>query len=348
MGLGSSKKRTKLSHDPNNTHWSGDVANFGHKMLLSQGWTPGSNLGAIDAPHAHLHTSASFSHIRVALKDDNLGLGAKRGSGILAGECTGLDVFQSLLGRLNGKNEETLETEQRALQDLKRARYVDGKFGTLHFVSGGVLVGDKIQDLIEGEKRRVAAELLSPTLPIVSANEPARSLFQSKKPPKHDKVLRKTFVGTEPVPEIKKGLQGSSEESCLEPAAEVVEVEELRDYDTRPVSKPDNGVTTDKAERMREKAQRKLDRRKRKVARAIRRAARAARAEVSDGVVNVLARANEADDTVTSATRPLMPVVSRAVATMGGRHAVRQRYIMQKRRAVMDPKALNEIFMIKT
>lgn len=125
--------------------------------MKSQGWTPGEYLGAKDAAHAEFHTAANASHIRVVVKDNNLGLGAKVGSGVGHGECTGLDVFQNLLGRLNGKEEAEIEKEQKSRDDLKRAIYAERKWGSIRFVKGGVLVGDKIQDLIDGEKERVKA-----------------------------------------------------------------------------------------------------------------------------------------------------------------------------------------------
>lgn len=125
--------------------------------MTSQGWTPGEYLGAKDAAHAEFHTAANASHIRVVIKDNNLGLGAKVGSGVGHGECTGLDVFQNLLGRLNGKEESEIEKEQKGRDDLKRAIYAERKWGSIRFVKGGVLVGDKIQDLIDGEKERVKA-----------------------------------------------------------------------------------------------------------------------------------------------------------------------------------------------
>ena len=137
-----SNSKRKLGNDPNNTKWSRNTDSFGQKILRSQGWQPGEYLGAKDAAHAEWHTEANTSHIRVVLKDDTLGLGAKRNNG---DECTGLDAFQHLLGRLNGKSEEVLETERKVREDLKLSRYVEQKFGTIRFVPGGWLVGDQLQ-----------------------------------------------------------------------------------------------------------------------------------------------------------------------------------------------------------
>ncbi|PQE31004.1 hypothetical protein CJF32_00006023 [Rutstroemia sp. NJR-2017a WRK4] len=155
MGLAAPKNKIKLSHDPNNTTWTNNTDGFGHRMLKSQGWSPGEYLGAKNASHAEYHTAANASHIRVVIKDNNLGLGAKIGSGVGHGECTGLDVFQNLLGRLNGKEETEIEREQKSREDLKRTIYAERKWGSVRFVKGGVLVGDKIQELIDGEKERV-------------------------------------------------------------------------------------------------------------------------------------------------------------------------------------------------
>jgi Pin2-interacting protein X1 len=119
--------------------------------MAAQGWQPGEYLGAKDANHAEHYTAANASHIRVMIKDDNLGLGAKIGSGVGHGECTGLDAFKDLLGRLNGKDEDEIEKEQKSREDLKRAIYTEKKWGSVRFVRGGFLIGDKIQDLIDGE-----------------------------------------------------------------------------------------------------------------------------------------------------------------------------------------------------
>merc|ERR1712093_568784 len=155
MGLAGEKKRMKLSHDPNNTKWTNDTASFGLKIMTSHGWQPGQYLGAKDAAHAEFHTAANASHIRVAIKDDNLGLGAKVGTGVGHGECTGLDAFKNLLGRLNGKDEEEIVKEQQSRDDLRRAIYSERKWGTQRFVSGGFLIGDKIQILIDAEAERI-------------------------------------------------------------------------------------------------------------------------------------------------------------------------------------------------
>ncbi|KAJ5899823.1 diacylglycerol O-acyltransferase 2A [Penicillium taxi] len=141
MGLAAPKKKVKISHDPNNTKWSRSTTGFGHRIMSSQGWNPGERLGALDAAHADFLTAGSLSHIKVTLKDDTLGLGARPGR---ENEQTGLDAFQRLLGRLNGKSEMELQKEDQKKSTFKLARYAALRFPEVRFVSGGLLAHEKL------------------------------------------------------------------------------------------------------------------------------------------------------------------------------------------------------------
>lgn len=112
--------------------------------MSAQGWTPGNRLGARDAAHADMLTAGSHSHIKVTLKDDTLGLGARVGR---EGEPTGLDAFKGLLGRLNGKSDGELAQEQRQRDDVQLARYAALKFQAVRFVRGGLLAQEKPDDV---------------------------------------------------------------------------------------------------------------------------------------------------------------------------------------------------------
>lgn len=137
-------RKTKISHDPNNTNWSRSTSGYGHRILSSQGWTPGSFLGAKNAAHADMFTAASAAHIKVVVKDDTLGLGAKSMQNLLD-EPTGLDAFKGLLGRLNGKTDIDLAQEQRKRDDAKLARYAATRWPAVRFISGGLLTQEKIE-----------------------------------------------------------------------------------------------------------------------------------------------------------------------------------------------------------
>ncbi|KAI9848725.1 MAG: telomerase inhibitor [Sclerophora amabilis] len=368
-------RRTKISHDPNNTKWARSETSFGKKILQSHGWTPGALLGALDAPHADLHTAANATHVRISLKDDNLGLGATRGSGQAEGECTGLDVFQRLLGRLNGKSEIQQQQEDKSLGDLRRTSYLENRWGRMNFIKAGLLVGDKVYGIEEGgvedsqiyrekdkesgpdvkketssdagiykltRKRRKgrkdevgeAAERLD-----MQSSTPARSEHgdidgsedaeKSRRRRKLDRRRRKSSMAT---------VQDASESPSkrTNPKEEVSNLKELE-----PLA--DNAADA--------KRKRKIDRRERKEARRLRKESR--HKTVKDDVSNAekscdspLSNHIPSESIVkdgsssTSLNAPINPFTS-------GRHAVRQRYILQKKMAVGDPKAMNEIFMIK-
>ena len=149
--LDDSIRRTKLSHDPNNTAWTRSSSNYGQRLLQSQGWQPGFSLGATNA--SYVDKTASTAFIRVALKEDNLGLGAKVGSGHQdEGEPTGLDAFQSILGRLNGKDAGQIRTEKNLRSDIRKTIAKQNRWGAFRFVSGGFLIGDRVQEYPEGKE----------------------------------------------------------------------------------------------------------------------------------------------------------------------------------------------------
>ena len=130
--------------NPNHSQWSQSEDGYGHKILSAQGWKPGSFLGARNANHAGSYTVANASHIRIAFKDDNLGLGAKLQSKATAHNDAGFDAFQGLLGRLNGKTDAQLATEQRKRDDLQLARYAQDRWKSVTFVYGGTLIQEKM------------------------------------------------------------------------------------------------------------------------------------------------------------------------------------------------------------
>lgn len=96
-----------------------------------------------NADHADHYTAANASHIRILLREDNLGLGAQLGKG--NAETFGLSLFSGVLGRLNGKSDAEVEKQQGAIRDAELRNYHATKFGLMNFVSGGLLVGDTIQ-----------------------------------------------------------------------------------------------------------------------------------------------------------------------------------------------------------
>jgi Pin2-interacting protein X1 len=84
--------------------------------------------------------------LKVAYKDDNLGLGASLKPANPEHNRTGLDAFQGLLGRLNSKDEAEVKKFEQRTEGRKLAMWTQGRWGGVTFVPGGLLVqGDKFR-----------------------------------------------------------------------------------------------------------------------------------------------------------------------------------------------------------
>ncbi|TKA76544.1 hypothetical protein B0A49_01800 [Cryomyces minteri] len=404
MGLSGPKNRTKISRDPNNTNWSRDTEGFGQKILKSQGWTPGQFLGAENAPHASHYSAANASHIRVLLKDDNLGLGASRRKD--NAETFGLSVFQGLLGRLNGKSDAELEREQKVQRDRDLALYQGQRWGLKNFVSGGLLVGDKIEKVsmkvavkesqsistqkppnspdaegaktegvviagarmpkkrsapgdseldVEAEARTLKRKKGKSDLRSeIDLSDPIHTQKEAEKPRKRKRreadqmQTSAEHASTESAKPPKKNKRKGSDEG-LEAVIEGVESAFPGTSTTSTSASTSSDEKADKRRRKLEKRALKGERRLKKEKRREDRADKASRdttTEPTPAEGTIL----EISDIANSVSQrpPAPPMPAATVGFAGGRHAVRQRYIQQKRMASMNPQALKEIFMIKT
>jgi Pin2-interacting protein X1 len=180
MGLAAPKKRNKIAHDPNNLSWSSNAAanSFGHRIMVSQGWSEGEALGSKASKHHAGLGSKSENAARLAAakvktiyKDDTLGLGAKYRSKDSEAQRAGMDAFMGLLGRLNAKNAQEEEAVEKKEEDRKLHGYASSKWGRMTFVPGGVLVGDKQF----GTKKAALEGLKTSETPVDAAAEDAES-----------------------------------------------------------------------------------------------------------------------------------------------------------------------------
>lgn len=331
----------KLSHDPNNTNWTKNTSSFGHKILTAHGWTPGDYLGATNAAHAESYTAANASHIRVVLKDDNLGLGAKKGSGQGPGECTGLDAFQSLLGRLNADDEDEYVQEAKKREDIKKAIYTEQKWGTMRFVKGGLLVGDKIVEIAEAEAERVRNLGSSPDSG--SAEVPVGGGEDIKKSRK-EKKSKKHADNAEIEPtqkKSKKDKKGKHQDAKSQSLEEIDAERKLRKKEKKETRRKaqEEGSTTppeklDSDDSDAERALRKKEKKERKEKK------RKAEEESSTSS----SKKRKGEDSTADISEEEVPTINPPRQTvLGGRHAVRARYIAQKRLASMDSASLNQV-----
>ncbi|KAJ4344541.1 telomerase inhibitor [Didymosphaeria variabile] len=347
MGLAAPKNRSKISNDPQNTTWANNTERFGHRILTSQGWTPGSSLGATDAAHKAHYTAASHSHIRVLLKDDNLGLGAKRGSE--RAENFGLAGFASILGRLNGKEEEVKKEQERQEKIAQRA-YVYQKFGMMNFVSGGFLVGDKIE---KGVKREIEVKVEVKSEPESSDSEAVEKKSKKRKRSSEDEVKLEEQSGDEPELKRKKKSMNLREEAAKEDAAlkssskSKKEKKDKKDKKDKKSKSASDTLATD-SEPLSDKARRKAEKRARKEEKKLKKALKKAAKEAAKSSPTTEDPSSGSEEEVESTSASSVPTSGTATPSgltynPRGMHAVRQRYIRQKKMASMDPQALKEV-----
>ncbi|KAM0498043.1 hypothetical protein ACHAP8_006494 [Fusarium lateritium] len=360
MGLlAENKTRRKINKDPNNTKWTKDTNTFGQKILRAQGWQPGQFLGAQDAPHSELHTAANASYIRVVLKDDMKGLGFSKSK---EDEVTGLDVFQDLLSRLNGKAEEAIEEDQQNRLAVKTHHFVEQRYGAMRFVYGGLLVGDEMKEVEDKATEKKEAETSSEgDVAMESAPTPKESKKEkkskkrkassddeeeespsrdtdskSKKRRKEERKRKETDSDDAKAKKKEKKekkekkdksrKKSSAEASDDEDATPSEERSKKRKSKSKDKSRSPDGSDEEKVKDKKPKKEKK-DKKKRK------------KDEESTSAADSTPAASVPG---TGATTP-----SGTSTPRGSRNFVRSRFIAQKRQAVLDTKALNQIFMVK-
>lgn len=288
------------------------------------------------------------------LKDDNLGLGAKRGSE--RPENFGLAGLESILGRLNGKEEDVKREEERRTKIEQRA-YVYRKYGFMNFVSGGFLVGDKIERSVKNEV----------DIKVEVKSEPESSESESK--PKSKKRKRSAEFedikedAAEEQPKLKRKKKSMNLRDEAAKGVETDDAIERPKKDKRskkttsdpPTISATECTTPNLSEPITDKARRKAEKRARKEEKKLKKALKKAAKEAARSNPMPAASGSESDDestpvslsavssVPTTGTSTPLSSVSGLTFGAGGRHAVRQRYIRQKKMASMDPQALKEV-----
>jgi len=330
--------------------------------MTSQGWAPGQYLGPQDASHAEFHTSANASHIRVSIKDNNLGLGAKIGSGVGHGECTGLDAFKNLLGRLNGADEDELEREQKSRDDLRRAIYTERKWGSQRFVSAGFLVGDKIQGLIDGEVerlRKLREGEKSDSSDSDSSSEEEVAPAPLEKPKKSKKRKLEEIV-EDAWPEVvavkvKKSKKRKEEKSFKTDDAEesAQDLKKKSKKERKSKAEPEEEQDDTEMIRKREKKSKKHRKEKKEnstsdLEDSVKDAKKKKKSKREKDKSKDNSQSSTSSQSTTKESTPVIPPTTASSGTstpiMRGRHVIRSRNIAQKRLAGMDVESLNQVY----
>lgn len=339
MNTNNARSKKKYAKDPNNTAWSRNTDTFGHKILRSQGWAPGQYLGAENASHSEYYGAANASHIRAVLKDDSLGLGAKRNQG---DECVGLDALQDLLSRLNGKSEESLGEEQKKREDLKINKYLHRKLGTVTFVYGGLLVGDKVQELADSmkDKTQDAAQVPGSEATSGESSEAGKKEKKSKKRKAEDAEGVQSDSKKEK--KSKKSKSRDEDEDSKSKRKEKKDKKRRKEKDASDKdedSSPDD-ADEDASDRKKAKKEKKEKRRKAKLENDDEDPADASEPKSKKSKKKSKADKDEPTPQPTQSSTPAASGTSTPVPT---RHLARSRFIAQKRAAVMDQAALNQV-----
>ena len=337
-------RRFKLSNDPNNTAWSRSATKYGQKILRSHGWTPGDLLGAGRVTYSDLRSAASASHIRIALKDNNLGLGAKPDATHEGTELTGLDGFQDLLGRLNGRSPTDLPKDEIQRSNPRSSAYINECWGTTHFIHGGLLVQDDIKSLAKGEQDALSYSQQMPShhSECVALPEANRSQDLRRETSKRTKHKKRTRPGDND--SVKKtgkkvdwNFRGSQSPGSPLPVREgecqISRKDTCDRFQIERVPKPAEGTAR--------KRKRQIERDARHVLKA--------REQSSILPLPDIIQHSSSDIEVAVSSKSLREIstLSRdSHATGAVRLAVRHRYVQQKKMCMMDHKALNEVSVV--
>ena len=329
-------RRANFSRDPNNTAWANSTDSYGQRMLQSHGWTTGASLGARNKSYTR---DKGISHIKVPIKGGTLGLGARFGPNV---PQPGLDAFQGLLGRLNGKTDPELAKEQDTRDNIRRKSYAEGRWGGPHFVSGGWLVGDCIEEVGGTEKAdSTSAKRTSGTEPQVTKNMPERTgtrdIWSSNG--KSAPAAAETEV-------IKKSKKRRKSTSPDEPENMKQHRNDVVNHVLIPPPEPSHDALAVNASELSEKVRKRAEKAQRKVERRVRKTKK--RAPQGENGIESKPIATDVEEKDISAPMdlpgdPKRPMSDSRKSDRSSRSAVRSRYILQKKMALADPRALNEV-----
>ncbi|KAL8759782.1 MAG: hypothetical protein Q9199_000506 [Rusavskia elegans] len=262
-----------------------------------------------------------MSHVRVTVKDDNRGLGAKNGFLDEDRPTTGLDGLQDLLGRLNGKDNQLLQAEHQHRVDSRTAGYAGKRWGFDNFVSAGLLIGDRLQ-----QPEDTSADGSSLRTNVIQSrasrtqDQKSAEAGNKKRKPAHE------ATGSENLGLTSLEVQGTKE-ARPELTGDVTNAGQVERSNIMDFS------TLETEERI-QRSERKAQRRSRRAAKTAARELKASRRGAPQTVTSVIAQGKAG----------LANVAQAPQMTNGyGRHAGRQRSIRHKKMSLMDQKALNEL-----
>lgn len=269
------------------------------------------------------------------LKDDNLGIGAKKGA--QHDECTGLLGLQGLLGRLNGNTEQVAQVKNE--EDRQKNDWIASKWG-MKFVRGEIWVADDLTTLrakVDKAKEDKEAAL--------KAKEEA-AVVKVKREEDEDSGQRKKRKRDDGEKQSSKKSSSKDKKSSKKESSG----DETATTSTSKSSKSTSAVASeDESEsqaRRRKRSEEKEAKKERKEKRADKRTEKKERKDKrAEKRKQKKRKAGEDSDSSSESDVPSGRVTP--ASAMNGRHALRARFIAAKRSATMDATSLNEVCFIR-
>lgn len=311
-------------------------------MLAAQGWKPGDTLGAENASHASHYTAASSSHVRVLLREDNMGIGAKKGK--QDADKFGLDMFQGLLGRLNGKSEEVLAKEAGYRRDINLKEMVVKRFGGTTFVSGGYLVGDKIEKSLSVADNSSSTSDTAPARETKSKKRRRNEENEDSEGAPADTKAESSADDSAAKRQRRKEKKEKKRRQLEEEAQPVVEIVTEQEVEPEP---RDDDVSMPPLNKKQRKAEKRAAKEAKRQAKQERKLNRRTDEPKDEAITHVSTTPVDSSDDENLNNHSSTTVLQRTAAVPRGRFALRSRYSQQKRMAGADAQSLKEIFMIK-
>ena len=261
---------------------------------------------------------------------------------------------------MNG-NEAEVKKEEERREEIEKRAFVYRKYGMMNFVSGGFLVGDKItkkgdikqepevkveiksepesEDNKAGKKDKKRKRVEVEAVEVRTTEEP-KLKRKRKSMDLREEAKREIEQETDVAKQNKKDKKAKKEKS--KKSKKSTSDSELSTSLT-PTAASDPEALTDKAKR---KAEKKARKEEKKLKKALKKAAKeAAKSNGSPDRSSSESEEESAQPSSVSATGTSTPTVSSAGLTFNARgmHAVRQKWIRQKRAATMDAQAMKEV-----
>lgn len=302
--------------------------------MLAQGWSPGSPLG-LSAPEI------KSSKTRVSFRNNSHGMSVLHGENDNEGQSVGLDIFQGILGRLNGKTDTQLESGQRSSRDIKMISPAEKRWEFSYFTSGGFLSGENseesrpktdpgVQQAFEIQSQPAENNALQASQTCVNINDPSDEenitcTGSRRKRLKATAPDKQVMIGGE-VPVSISNAESSTNTIPLTVAGSPTPA-------VRCISVADANGEQQRSNR----SNRKLKEKKNKLADKL------PSPILSQGCSAPQTASDQKDGAVTEMPLTSGQFIPNIAKPMTGRHMVRQRFIRSKRMATMNTQALNEV-----